>query len=209
MVLVDFQSTLDYQMDERIFRYLKGLRQDMERMDLVTPTGRPLPVYPRLVYTGSAAWTADMWFPRLGPAGAVTTWQTVPVLDVARYEAGALPADNLLSTIIPIEQCRIRRQQGARMPVLQAARTLIEGQVRDDPALRTLLQVWLVTGFAAYADRLSTTLKGLGGGRCLIRWWRPWNTIWRKRVRKVMQKATRKVVYWSGWMQPALSLTKT
>ncbi len=52
------------------------------------------------------------------------------------------------------------------MPVLQAARPLmgvLYRQIGDDPVLQDLLQVWLVTGFATYADRLGTTLTGLGG----------------------------------------------
>ncbi len=126
LVLVEFQGGVDPQMDERLFRYAKLLRRDLERMgpgDAGEPYLADPP--PWWVYTGSLALGRGICdCPSLARTGRWRPGTRSSCCPVAHCQAGDFAADNLLSAIIPLEQCRMRLQAGDGLPTLTQARAL-------------------------------------------------------------------------------------
>lgn len=59
-LLLEFQSTVDTSMALRVMTYLGLLYQDLERLKLLTPSGRLPPVLPVVLYNGHRPWRAAL-----------------------------------------------------------------------------------------------------------------------------------------------------
>ncbi|EPY1471116.1 Rpn family recombination-promoting nuclease/putative transposase [Pseudomonas aeruginosa] len=109
-LLLEFQSTDDYWMAIRLMTYIGLLYQDLARQRVVLP-GQPLPpVFPIVLYNGSARWsgpldTADLFeIPADSPLAAYKPKLRYFLLDERHLDVTTLPKDdNLVAQVLHLE----------------------------------------------------------------------------------------------------------
>ena len=96
LLLIEFQSTVDLRMAERMQEYAALLRRDLAREDRVRgPGGGPPPLLPVAVYNGRRPWTAplDLGSGGVGLSAALADLQPkfrYALVEVRRFAPGAL-----------------------------------------------------------------------------------------------------------------------
>ncbi len=143
MLLLEFQSTVDYGMAVRIMTYTGLLYQKLIEDGVLRRHGKLPPVLPIVIYNGRHRWTAAEEVAEMIAGGGETLAPYQPsqryyLLDERRMGAHDLPGHNLMSALIALESNRDRE----RTPELVGA--LIE-RLRElgDPALTQVFQAWL------------------------------------------------------------------
>ncbi len=178
VILVEIHEVADVSMETRTFQKVCLLRQKMEEVDLVRRDGKPLAIYPLLVFVGRETSTGDIRLPQFEPEGEISTWHSIKMLQVSHYRQGDIPDENLMSSLVSLEQCRNLLLAGTENPVLaQVHRHIrnLDGQVGNDSELTSRLKAWMMAGFGDMAIGLGMDLQefervdGLGGILSLIK----------------------------------------
>ena len=111
LVLLEFQSTVDRYMAVRMLVYTGLLYQDLIRRRALGPSGELPPVLPVVLYNGRSRWTAAsdvarLAVPAIEPLAHYQPSQRYFLLDATSHEDDDLPRDNLVSTLLSLENSR-------------------------------------------------------------------------------------------------------
>ena len=165
VVMLEFQSRVDYLMPLRIRGYVDGLHMERWRGRRFRSSDRLAPVLPIVLYTGATPWNAaqqviDLVTPWTAPprhGHSTPWWQSDPrfagdgyvVLDALRVDAEDLPLDNIAAVLTGLEN-----------PSRETLSTLLAAVCRHTqaPELRELGRVMLKWGAHRAKQRLGLEL---------------------------------------------------
>ena len=140
-LLIEFQSRIDRHMALRMMVYVGLFYQDLIKQGQLGPDGLLPPIFPAVIYNGSAPWSAPRSLSALITPVAEPLQRYLPnmgyfVLDEGRVHP--LAKHNALSTIIQLEQAPDTQQLAA---ALAQARELL-GDTKHS-SLRQAILAWL------------------------------------------------------------------
>ena len=142
LVLLEFQSTVDPHMAARVLAYTAQTHMKLIRGERLPADGKLPPVLPIVLYNGRARWSAPL---DAGEAIAETDAGLAPFQPSQRYlmidqhalKVEDLPADNLVSAQVALEQGRL----ASLAPVLSSLGRLLSGD--EYASLRRGFAAWV------------------------------------------------------------------
>ena len=156
LLLVEFQSTVDRRMAERVREYTAMLLEALDRNGTVKREGGPPPVLAMVVYNGSERWTVG------GEAGSVTAGLASPrvarllapfqpqayrLVDAGARSAHDWPPENRVAASIRLQRSR---SAGELLERLREEMARFPGEGNE--ALREGLHVWAKALWSHLAD---------------------------------------------------------
>ena len=196
LVLLEFQSTAEPRMALRILTYTSLLYQELVRNDALDTGGRLPPVLPVVLYNGEARWRAAVEVGELiAPVGPELApyqpSQRYIVVDERHVGAEDLPASNLMSAVLGLEQSRTPDD------LLRVAGLLVEWlrDLDDDDELKRAFTDWvrqMAEGFVA-DDAALAAVRTLEGVRMtLVERVAEWPKQWRREGREEVVEQLRR-----------------
>ena len=165
LVLLEFQSTDEPRMALRILTYTSLLYQELVRNDALDAGGRLPAVLPVVLYNGEARWRAALEVGELiAPVGpelaSYQPSQRYIVVDERHVGVEDLPASNLMSAVLGLEQSR------TPVDLVRVAGRLVEWLRDSDDDLKRAFADWvrqMAEGFVPDDAALSAvrTLEGV------------------------------------------------
>ena len=159
LVLIEFQSTVDREMAERVREYTELLRGRLHRNGAPEREGGLPWVLPLVVYNGGERWTAPGEASELAPLPSTRAEQDLMPLQPQRYrrlDAGPRPADDGSVDGWPVDNrvsatVRLQRHGGSPRALLSQLREEMERfSGAEDESFRRALYAWAK---ALWADR--------------------------------------------------------
>ena len=196
LVLLEFQSTDEPRMALRILTYTSLLYQELVRNDALDAGGRLPPVLPVVLYNGEARWKAAVEVGELiAPVGR---WlkpyqpsQRYIVVDERHVGAEDLPASNLMSAVLGLEQSRTPGD------LARVAVKLVEWlrDPRDDGLKRAFADwVWRLARHLPPGDAEPAPVRTLEGAKMTLEervaeWPKQWLREGREQVVEELRRA--------------------